>query len=997
MKQIPKQVKSYKSVIFCCFFLCFSSAALAQYTITGTVYGSDGMEIPGASIIQEGTSNGVVSDFEGNYAIELKPEGKQVLTFSFIGFKTVKESVQNRSIINITLPEDTQQLDEIVVVGYGTQKRSDVTGAISSIQASSIEDAPPVAPEQILQGKVTGVNIVQNSGQPGAGSTVRIRGISSVSANNDPLYVVDGVPLQFGSANNFVQLGSGSGSSALSDDVSNPLNVINPADIESIDVLKDASATAIYGSRGANGVIIITTKSKRGASETLTYSTYAGIGHVRKILPVLSANDYRNYANSINAPYSDLGANTNWQKEIFRAAFSQNHNLSFAGGSESTRFRSSFGYSDQEGVLLSSGLKKYTARLNGSHNALNDKLKIGVHLSYAKLDDDKVAISSNINNEGGNILKDALRWAPTLPVYNADGSYYQIGELRINPVSWVDVEDQNNTDFFLGNANISYEILDALTFQVNAGYSTERVDRYTSSPDSHPSAASEGGRASISKFLNTTTLMETTLTYNKQFGEKHHITVLGGYSFQRFQNENTFTMANQFVSTATKWNLIQSGNILSNTSFKDANRLSSYYGRLNYKFDEKFLLTFTLRRDGSSRFGSNNQWGTFPSGALAYNMTNEKFLENSKISNLKIRLGYGITGNQEIPNNLYREQLSINGSSVYVFGGQAIPSVLPTNYANPDLQWEETSQLNVGLDFGFFNQRLSGSVDYYKKDTNNLLLQFSTASPSVVQTQWANVGELQNQGWEFSLDADVIDNIDFRWHSNINFSFNRNKVKSLSNENFQRDEIRLTNGSGVVGNQVGIQLIRPGLPINSFYGREFTGLDADGNETYLDIDGEDGADLTVIGNPNPDATFGFNNTFKYKKFDLSVNMRGVLGSEIYNNTAAEFSYPIQTPALNVLEDALTNGTNRETNAEFSSRWLEDGSFLRLDNLSLGYSFDTLNSKVIKNARIYVSGKNLFVITNYSGYDPEVRTRAIGVDYLMYPRPTTYLLGGSITF
>ncbi|MGS2760894.1 SusC/RagA family TonB-linked outer membrane protein [Sinomicrobium sp. M5D2P9] len=991
-----KQQKIIKNALSVCFLLLFLGIAHAQNVITGTVRGDDGIEIPGVSIVQKGTANGVVSDFEGNYSIELE-EGEQILIFSFIGFKTTEEPINNRTTIHVTLSEETQQLDEIVVIGYGTQKRSDVTGAISSIQASNIEDAPPVAPEQILQGKITGVNIVQNSGQPGAASTVRIRGISSISAGNDPLYVVDGVPLQFGSANNYVQLGPQNNTSALSDESPNPLNIINPADIESIDVLKDASATAIYGSRGANGVIIITTKGKKGIDENVTYDTYAGVGRIRKFLPVLSAGQFRDYANSLGLPYSDLGANTNWQKEIFRAAFSQNHNLSFAGGSPTSKFRASFGYSEQEGILLSSALKKYTGRLNGSHDALDGKLKIGVHMSYAKLDDDKVAISSNINNEGGNILKDALRWAPTLPVRNPDGSYYQIGELRINPVSWVDVEDESETDFFLGNTNLTFQIIEPLSFTVNMGYSNEQVNRFTNAPDSHPSAASEGGRASISKFKNTTTLIETTLNYDKQFGEDHHLTFLAGYSFQRFQNENTFTMANQFVSSVTKWNLIQSGNILANTSFKDANRLASYYGRLNYKFRDKYLLTLTLRRDGSSRFGENNRWGTFPSGAFAYNMINEKFLENSKVSNLKFRLGYGITGNQEIPNNLYREQLSIDGSSVYVFGGQAIPSVLPTNYANPDLKWEQTSQLNIGLDFGFFNQRLYGSVDYYIKKTDDLLLEFSTAAPSVVQSQWANVGEVENRGWEFNLDADIMDNTDFRWHANLNFSANKNEVKNLSNENFQRDEIRISDGSGVVLNQVGIQLIRPGLPLASFYGRKFTGLDANGMETFLDVDGEEGDDLVVIGNPNPDFTFGVNQTINYKRFDLSLNMRGVVGNEIYNNTGAEFSYPQQAPALNVLESALTNGTSRETSAQFSSRWLEDGSYLRVDNLSIGYSFNTKNTSFLKKARIYISGKNLFVITGYSGYDPEVRTTAVGIDYLAYPRPTTYVLGGSVTF
>lgn len=987
---------SFQTLVFLFTMVFFLSGYAQQNPLTGTVTSSDGMPIPGVNIIQKGTSNGVVTDFDGIYSIVLREDAEQVLVFSFVGFESKEEAVNNRSSINVTL-SNGGTLDEIVVIGYGTQKRRDITGAISSISAEDFPDAPPVAPEQILQGKVTGVNIVQNSGQPGAASSVQIRGISSISAGNNPLYVVDGVPLQFGSANNTVALGGQGGTSAFSSEVSNPLNIINPADIQSIDVLKDASATAIYGSRGANGVIMITTKNKEGLGETFSYDNYFGVSNVRETLPFLSAQQYREYAESINEPYPDLGANTNWQDEIFRTAFTQNHNLSFSGGSSTTKFRASFGYTSQEGVILSNVLEKYTGRLNGTHRALDGRLRVGVNMTYANLNDDKVAISSNINNEGGNILKDALRWAPTLPVYNADGSFYQVGELRINPVSWVDVEDLNKTNYFIGNTDVKFDIIDDLTLGLNLGYSNESVDRYTLAPETHPSAEAEGGRASISKFKNTTALIETTLNYDKQINEDNYLNMLVGYSFQRFENENTFTQANQFVSTATKWDLIQSGTTLANTSFREANRLASYYGRLNYKLMDKFLLTLTLRRDGSSRFGGNNQWGTFPSGAFAYNISNEEFMQGSKISNLKFRIGYGITGNQEIPNNLYREQLSINGSSVYVLGGQAIPSVLPTNYANPDLQWEETSQLNVGFDYGLFDQRLTGSIDYYQKKTDNLLLNFSTAAPSVVTSQWANVGEVENKGFEFGITGDIIQTDNFSWTSNLNFSLNENKVTSLSNENFQRDEIRNVDGSGVVGFQAGIQIIRPGLPIGSFYGRKYTGLDSDGLETFLDEDNDGQADLLVIGDANPDLVYGFNNNFSYKRFDASINIRGVLGNDIYNNTAAEFSYPVSAPGLNVLESALTNGISRDEQAEFSSRWLEDGSYLRLDNLSLGYTFNTENLSLLKKARIYVTGKNLLLLTDYTGYDPEVNTRAVGVDYLAYPRPTTYLIGGSVTF
>jgi iron complex outermembrane receptor protein len=976
------------------FTLMYSLGYAQEKIVTGTVTDISNIPLPGVNVIVKGSSKGASTDFEGKYSINVFPG--QVLVFSYLGFKTVEQTVGSADVYNLSMEEDDSKLDEVIVIGYGTQKRKDVTGAVASIKSESFIDALPVNPEQLLQGKIAGVDIVQSSGQPGASSTVRIRGTSSISAGNDPLYVIDGVPLQFGSANNQIRVAT-SGSSPLSEEAINPLSLINPADIESIDVLKDASATAIYGARGANGVIVITTKNKGKYGDFLTCDSYIGISSVPEYLPFLSADEYRDYATSNNLPFSDQGVSTNWQKEVFRTAITQNHNISFAGGSESTNVTGSLGYNNQEGTLLNSQLKKYTGRLNARHSAIDDRLTLGVNLTYANLDDQRAAINSNIADEGGNILKDALRWAPTLPVRNADGSYYQIGALRINPVSWVDVTDESDTSLFLGNLDASFEIIEGLKLSTNIGHSSENVSRFNYIPATHPAGEGQGGFGSINKYKNTNILAETNLTYEKQINDNNYINVLAGYSYQRFVTENTFTSANNFVSDATQWNLIQSGTVQSNTSFKDANRLASYYGRINYKLKDRYLVTFTLRRDGSSRFGANNKWGTFPSGALAWNMADEDFMANSKISNLKLRVGYGITGSQEIPNNLYREQLSIVGSAIYVFGGQAIPSVLPTNYPNPDLKWEETSQLNIGLDFGLFDQRISGSMDYYIKKTSDLLLEFSTAAPSVVATQWANVGEVENKGFELNLNADIINSGSIKWSANLNFATNKNEVISLSNENFQRDEIRTTNGSGVVGNNNNIKIIKPGLPINTFYGWKFTGYDANGLETYLDEDGIDGADEVVIGDANPDWTFGFNNTFNYKNFDLTMNFRGVVGNDIYNNTNAEFSYVSQTPGVNVLKSALTTGASRTQTAQYSSQWIEDGSYLRLDNLSIGYNFDVNKVSFLKKAKVYFTATNLFVITGYSGFDPEVRTRSVGVDYLVYPRPRTFQLGTSITF
>jgi iron complex outermembrane receptor protein len=961
-----------------------------QQSVSGKVTDESGEPLPGVAVVIKGTTSGTVTDIDGNYSIPNVPNDA-TLAFSFIGMRTQEILVGNQTSINVTLAASTIGLDEIVAIGYGTTNRKSVTGSISTIKSDDFVDGLAMAPEQLLNGKVAGVSIVQASGAPGAASTVRIRGSSSISAGNNPLYVVDGIPLQFGSANRSVKIGS-TNSTPFTDEVSNPLNIINASDIESIDILKDASATAIYGSRGANGVIIITTKNRGRGGDFVSYSGYTSFSSVPKQLPFLNATEYRKYANDNGLPFSDEGADTYWQDEIFRTGISQNHNISFAGGSATSNFRASFGYSDEQGVILSSDLKKYTGRINGMHKALDGKLNIGLTMAYSVIDDDKTPISYTVDGEGGNIMKDGLRWAPTLPVRRDDGSYYQIGELRVNPVSWVDLTDESKTNMFLGNISLSYDIFESLKFNLDLGYSSEARNRYTSVPDSHPKGENEGGSASISKFQNGTVLTESNFTYDKQITDNSQLTALLGYSFQRFETENTFTHSNQFVSTATQWNLMQSGTILSNTSFKQANRLASYYARVNYKVLDKYLFTATIRRDGSSRFGGNNKWGTFPSGALAWNIADEDFVAES-ISNLKLRLGYGITGNQELPNYLYMEQLGIGGSAIYYLNGIAVPAVAPTNYANPDLKWEQTAQTNIGIDFGFFDERISGSIDVYNKTTNDLLLSFSTAAPSVVGNQWANVGEVNNKGIEVNLSGVVVDGSDFTWRTNFNIAKNKNEVISLSNDVFSREEIRNGNGHGVVANKARIKIIKPGLPLGTFYGKQFTGFDADGLETYLDVDGEEGADEVAIGQIAPDYTFGFNNSFTYKKFDASVNFRGVTGNDIYNNTEAEFSYPSSAPGVNVLRSVLTSEASREQNAEFSSRWIQNGSFLRLDNASIGYNFNISSKK----ARIYVSGKNLFVITKYTGFDPEVSTASAGIDYLAYPRPRVFIIGANISF
>lgn len=983
-----------------------NQAAYLQETISGSVTDAEtGEALPGVNILVLNSDIGTITNIDGNFELTV-PSPSDTLRFSYIGYQTQEIPLAGRSELEVSLVSQAILGEELVVVGYGTQRREDVTGAISSIRESDFNAGVTLAPEQLMQGKIAGVNIIESSGAPGASSEVRIRGSSSISAGNDPLYVIDGVPVQMANTDNYINIAGESSTSPFNSMPSNPLNTLNPADIESIDILKDASATAIYGSRGANGVIMITTKNY--SETTISYNGYVNVSTLPSQLPFLSHDQYASYSESNNLAYPNEGAQTRWQDHVFRNSVSQNHNISFGGGADNTNYRASIGYNNQNGIAIGSNLEKYTGRINLTQRAMDDRFRVNLNLTAARVNQDNAAISSNIGNEGGNLLKDALRWAPTLPVYNNDGSYYQIGELRVNPVSWQDLQDITERSTLLGDVKISYNFLETLSASVTLGHNSEDLKRYNFVPASHPTGASENGRASINQVQNESNLMEANLNYVNDISENSHINLLAGYSFQRFEVNSTFTQANDFSSDAVKWNLIQSGNTLVNTSNRSANRLASLYGRVNYRLMDRYNFTFTLRRDGSSRFGPNNRWGFFPSGAVAWNITNEEFFNIDQINNLKLRVGYGVTGNQEIPNNLYLEQLSIAGSATYSLGGQPIPSVLPSNYANPDLKWERTTQTNFGLDFGLWEGRFSGTIDYYLKNTTDLLLSFSTAAPSVVNTQWANVGEVENKGLEISFDADLVQTNNLFWNTSINWSANRNKVVSLSNDQYERDFFRVGPLSGVVSSSNSFtQIIKPGLPLNTFWGRKFTGLDSNGLETYLDEDGEPGADLVKIGDPNPDFTYGWTNSIRWKNFDTSITLRGTVGNDIFNNTANEFSYTNLLPGSNVLESALEreeNGLSPEQTSQFSSQWIEDGSYLRLANLTIGYNIDTSSLPQVTTARVYVTGQNLFVITGYSGFDPEVQTNTnrggtapIGIDYLVYPRPRIFQVGINLSF
>jgi iron complex outermembrane receptor protein len=962
--------------------------------VSGTVTNKGGEVLPGVTVIIKGTTNGTVTDFDGNYILSSIPSDA-TLVFSFIGMKTLEVPVAGKSQIDVSMQEESIGLDEVVAIGYGTMKKSDLTGSVSSVSSDDFNKGPQLSTQQLIQGKISGVNISQNSGKPGGSNTIRIRGGTSIGASNDPLYVIDGVPI---STSDVGQSNVGNYSTNIFDqEPTNPLMTLNPNDIESVNVLKDASATAIYGSRGANGVIMITTKKGKTGRAQVTYDVSAGFSTVAKTLDVLSADQYRDEINSLGLPLNDQGGNTDWQDEIYRTAFQQSHYISLTGGNDNTSYRASMGYGTQDGIMLASSLEQENMRVNINHKALDGKLSFDLRMNYGQNFADQSAISNTVGSEFGSSMNyEAYVFNPTYNVYDADGNYNHVPPFRINPVSYSsDVTDQRSTSRFLGNLSTTYKIIEPLAIKVNLGYNKQAIDRNSYISKTNPQGEGSGGYASVQKLEDYSKLLETIITFDKSFG-KHSINAIAGYSYQYFKNDGLRNTAKGFLSDEFKWYSLQAASsIESVTSYLESNKLISEYGRINYNYDSRFLLTATVRRDGSSRFGSGNKWGLFPSGAASWRISQEDFFNSSKVSDLKIRASYGVTGNQEIGS--YNSISSLGAStSGYLIGGNRITIVLPQQYANPDLKWEETAQLDIGLNFGFFDQRIFGSIDYYRKKTSDLLLQIEVPSPSPIRTQLANVGSVENKGIEFELNGKIVQKSDFNWDVNFNLSANRNEILSLANDKWQGKDMLTApaQGQGLSGTYT--QIITPGESLGTFYGLVYTGT-VDGVEQFEE-------DEQIIGNAQPDFTFGLTNTFSYKNWDMAINFRGSVGNDVYNATANNLAYLGNLPGRNVLVEATTNGVKADQPKQFSSRWIEDGSFLRLDNLTLGYNFDIRNT-FMTNARIYLTGQNLLLITGYSGLDPEVNSDVsggsgvlpLGIDYLAYPKAKTISIGANITF
>ncbi|WP_245576560.1 SusC/RagA family TonB-linked outer membrane protein [Flexithrix dorotheae] len=1014
---------------------------ILQVLVKGKVLsGEDGEPLPGVSILIKGTANGTTTDLDGNFSLNTPEDA--ILQFSYIGFQIQEVAVNNQSTINVTLNPDLEQLEEVVVVGYGTQEKKDLTGAITSVKPKDIRNVPVSNADALLQGKAAGVQVVQNSGTPGAEVFVRVRGSGSLLGESRPLYVIDGVPMN-NISGTFLDAG-GQRTSALSD--------INPNDIESIEILKDASATAIYGSRGSNGVVLITTKRGKEGRSKFAFDAYHGVQEVWKTLDVLNGQQYidliresRNNRAALNPsfdplapPYDQLevtGINTDWQDAVFRKAPISSYNLSVSGGGEKTQSFVSMGYFRQQGTIIGQDFNRFNGRVNLDHQA-SEKLKIGTSITYSYSNRDRVANDFSSNS----ILALALLKNPNLPVYNPDGSY-SVDPLRINnPVMLAnEIYFKSIQKRFIGNVYAEYKIADGLTFRSNFGMDniSDRQDRYEPSFVIDDNGVAEAQAVSYEEFV---WLNENTLTYNTTIGSNHNVTALAGLSFQ--ESRQTSLQAGGLNAGS---DIVPTLNAISdptNPNHYITNwGLLSYFGRLNYDYNNKYIASASFRVDGSSRFGENKRYGFFPSVSVGWRISEEAFLQDfGLIDDMKLRASFGITGNQEGFTSNFPSLPLYNTGGNY---SNSEPGIYQGSIGNPNLSWESTEQTNIGMDVAFFEGRLSTSVDAYIKNTKDLIfvkdLPWTSGFWSIPAV---NLGDLQNKGIEFILSSRNFVGA-FQWTTDFNISFNRNKITYLPN-----DDPTSPYGSdyfiqmpGAFGANGPTSIYRVGEPVGSFYAFVYQGVyptDADvpenlqdkevkgGDSKFWDTDGDGflnrGIDRRIVGNALPLHTGGFTNTFSYKGIDLSIFLNWSYGNDIYNMTGAVLEdmsddYNQSTKVLRRWKNqgditdvpkAIygTSSVSGASNNESSSRFIEDGSFLRIKNVTLGYSFPQhLIEKVkLSSARIYVAAQNLVTITNYSGYDPENQNLSgsgsapsLGVDYLTQPQPRTYMMGINLNF
>lgn len=939
-----------------------------QLEIKGTVTDSNGTPLPGVSIIIVGTIKGTETGFDGNYS--LKCEEGDVLEFSFIGMKTERIIVDTSTTINVQLKEDSASLDEVVVIGYGKMKRSDLTGSIASVSAKDLKKGVVFSTEQLLQGKVAGLSVIQSSGDPTSSASLRLRGGTSLSASNGPLIVVDGI-----SGVDF--------------------NTIQPSEIVSIDVLKDASASAIYGSRGANGVVIVTTNTSH-KGKTVKYDSYFATGKVANNLDLLSASQWRDYVKKENPIGAvDFGGSTDWQKAIQQTSIISSQTVSFVNNANDGGNRVSLNYLKNKGAIIKSSLERIGASLSGHQYTLNKKLRLeaGVHSTFDK--------SNQIDYR---VFRNSYNLNPTIPIRDENGDYTNIsGVFYENPVEISNDRTSDNTQqriFGYGKAEVElfkgFKSITNISYEYNSTKNRLYIPTYAVLD-----GQTEKGRAEQSLYDFTNKQLETYFTYDLEFKGDHKLNLLMGYSYLDHTYEGFGAQRRGFDTDSFLYNNLGAGqDFRANdvSSFKGQSKLISFFGRANYNYLSKYMLTASLRKDGSSRFGANNKWGLFPSASVAWKISEESFMKSTSewLENLKLRIGYGVTGNQDGIGEYKSLSLMGAGGAPYY---DSATGTWKQSYGiiqndNPDLKWESTSQFNIGIDFSLF-KFINGSLDIYNKKTSDLLYTYEVPQPPYLYgTMLANVGDLSNKGMELTLNANLLSKVDLNWNATLTFSHNTQKIEKLSNQTYQTDAIVSGSLHGLPGmSGQYAQVIKEGYAAGTFWGPKSTGIDASGQITYAN-DGE----AQYLGNVQPKYNIGFNTNLTFKKFDLQVAAYGMFGQKVLNATAMVYSDPNRLPVNNVISSTLTSGI--KSNAAYSSQWIEDASFLRLQNLTIGYNLDT--KKIgIEKLRISLTGENLFVITKYSGIDPEVSIDGLdhpGMDvYNYYPKTRTISLGLNLSF
>ena len=1018
--------------------------ASAQNLITGHITDvRTGDALIGASVIVKSEKGqGVVTDVDGKFFLQTKVEAPLTLRVEYVGYRPLDVDVYDfEEPVEIALVDNANKINEVVVVGYGTQKRIELTSSISTV-GKDVLNQPLSSVENALQGAVAGLNVSTTSGQPGAVSNIRIRGGNSITGGNEPLYVIDGL-IVYNDASSTKTGASGNDASL------DPLAFLNPSDIESIEVLKDVSATAIYGTRGANGVIIITTKKGSHGRNTINYTGTFGWSSAAKKLDFLNAQQFTELYNELNpsTPLSAPTANYDWQDAALRTAFTQDHQISFAGGDEISRYSISGGYKDQQGIIIGTDLKRYTGRINYERN-LSQRLLVGINASgaYSNLSGLRNVDHGNSGQTAkwaANSWMSALITPSTQPIYNADGSYnysptpisqdifVRDGQTVVgNPISDLnDIKTSTSNTRVIANAYAEWEVINHLKLKANLGADLSNTKENNYSPSYTTTGLEHNGVASVGDNRTNVWQAEFTANYDKTFKNLHHVNLLAGYTTQRTDRSGFATTVRNFANDATGYNNLSAGSDLyRSTSEATISTLQSVLGRLNYSYDSRYNASLTLRADGSSRFAQNHKWGWFPSAGFSWNIDKEKFVHFGKsVDFLQLRLSAGVVGNQEIGDYQFGANVSPT-STPFIYNGQETVAYYIVNKANPDLKWEKTASYNAGISSGFFKGRLNVTFDAYYKKTTDLLLQVPVEGVTGYATSLRNIGAVTNKGVELEVGAILLDRKDLKWNVNASIAHNKNEVTSLGNATSIIPSI----GGATLG-YISPLIVAVGEPLGTFYGYKFKGIVQSeeqaatltpqtinklepGNPYYEDVNGDgvvNTEDQTTLGNSQPKFTYGLNTTLRYKNWDLFVNFAGSYGNKLYNGLATRLTKgSTYYNSLAVVADRWTPSNPSNTVQKASndltvvsdSRYVEDASYLRVKNIQLGYTLTVPQITKDARLRLYVSLQNFFTITNYSGYDPEGGRNGAddqsalyqGIDMATYPTAKTVLFGVNVT-